>query len=96
MEPRDRPTALATKTGIRDGAKPEFPGTNATPTFNGRVNAGVPGTVVSSRVGYRKSAALVTFRAVLAHPPSVRDKSRNDTTPLHKPLLDFLAIGFSC
>jgi len=79
MEPRDRPTALATKTGTRDGAKPEFPGTNAMPTLTGRVKTGVPDATSSSLPGYRNSAVLVTLCAVFAHPASANNRNTVDT-----------------
>src|SRR5712691_6583002 len=70
MEPLKKKIALATKTGTRDGAKPEVPGTNATPTLTGRVKTGVPDATSTCLLGYRNSPVLVTFRAVFAHPAS--------------------------
>src|SRR2546425_4895531 len=87
IEPRDRPAALATKAGSRDGEKPEVPGTNAIPTLTGRVNTGVPDTTGSSVLGYRNSAVLVTFRAVFAHPASTsRTSSEDAVLPQNLPL----------
>src|SRR5258706_16256321 len=87
MEPRDRPIALATKTGTRDGAKPEFPGTNAMPTLTGRVKTGILDATSSCLPGYRNSAVLVTFRAVFAHPASAKNSDTIDTR--RQPVLHF-------
>jgi len=79
MEPLERPTALAIMAGLDEWPSRESPGANAAPVLTGGVDNGVSGTVALFRLGWRNSAALFAFRAVVAHPERARESSSNGT-----------------